>query len=163
MGQVRKVQMTDTLERSEADVAPRRPRRRTGRIRTVLFVVLLVIAGFVATGVLPVREYLERGSSVDAAQLELDALITENDALAADIEALYTEEEVERVAREQYGFVREGEIAYVVIPSDTQEIDAEPAPQATPTPVPVNAAENDRAFLQRIWDFVTGNDQAQDG
>jgi len=50
-----------------------------------------------------------------------------------------------------------------VIPPDTQEIDAERVPEAIPTPVPVTAAENDRSFLQRVWDFVTGNDQAQDG
>jgi cell division protein FtsB len=151
--------MTDTLERSEADVAPRRPRKRAGRLRTVLFVVLLVVAGFVATGVLPVREYLERGTTVDAAQLELDRLVTENDALAADIEALYTEQEVERIAREQYGFVREGEIAYVVIPPDTEGDVVESEPALTAVPV----LEADRSFLQRIWDFVTGNDQAQDG
>jgi cell division protein FtsB len=151
--------MTDTLERSEADVAPRRPRKRAGRLRTVLFVVLLVVAGFVATGVLPVREYLERGTTVDAAQLELDRLVTENGALAADIEALYTEQEVERIAREQYGFVREGEIAYVVIPPDTEGDVVESEPALTAVPV----LEADRSFLQRIWDFVTGNDQAQDG
>jgi cell division protein FtsB len=151
--------MTDTLERSEADVAPRRPRKRAGRLRTVLFVVLLVVAGFVATGVLPVREYLERGTTVDAAQLELDRLVTENDALAADIEALYTEQEVERIAREQYGFVREGEIAYVVIPPDTEGDVVESEPALTAVPV----LDADRSFLQRMWDFVTGNDQAQDG
>jgi cell division protein FtsB len=151
--------MTDTLERSEADVAPRRPRKRAGRLRTALFVVLLVVAGFVATGVLPVREYLERGTTVDAAQLELDRLVTENDALAADIEALYTEQEVERIAREQYGFVREGEIAYVVIPPDTEGDVVESEPALTAVPV----LDADRSFLQRMWDFVTGNDQAQDG
>jgi cell division protein FtsB len=151
--------MTDTLERSEADVAPRRPRKRAGRLRTVLFVVLLVVAGFVATGVLPVREYLERGTTVDAAQLELDRLVTENDALAADIEALYTEQEVERIAREQYGFVREGEIAYVVIPPDSECDVVESVPALTAVPV----LDADRSFLQRMWDFVTGNDQAQDG
>lgn len=159
MGQVCEVQMTDTLERSEAEATRRRPRRRAGRIRTVLFVVLLVVAGFVATGVLPVREYLERGAVVESAQLELDTLIADNDALAADIEALYTEQEVERVAREQYGFVREGEIAYVVIPSDGGDVVTETTPVSDSVPV----VETERSFLQRIWDFVTGNDQAQDG
>ncbi len=159
MGQVREVQMTDTLERSEADVAPRRPRRRAGRLRTVLFVVLLVVAGFVATGVLPVREYLERGTAVEGAQLELDKLVAQNDALSADVDALYTEQEVERIAREQYGFVREGEIAYVVISPDTDDVAVESEPVLSSVPVD----DADRSFLQRIWDFVTGNDQVQDG
>ena len=159
MGQVREIQMTDTLERSETERAPRRPRRRAGRLRSALFIVLLVVAGFVATGVLPVREYLERGVTVDAAHLELDTLIAENDVLADDINALYTEQEVERVAREQYGFVREGEVAYVVIPSEAEDVVVETAPASPPVPV----VEVDRSFLQQIWDFVTGNDQAQDG
>jgi cell division protein FtsB len=159
MGQVRKVQMTDTLERSEAEVTRRKPRRRAGRLRTVLFGVLLAVAGFVATGVLPVGDYLERGNAVEAAQLELDRLIAENDVLAADIDALYTEQEVERIAREQYGFVREGEVGYVVIPVEPTEAATEPAESLAPVPV----VEVDRSFLRRIWDFVTGNDQAPDG
>ncbi len=159
MGQVRQVQMTDTLDRSETDVAPRRPRRRAGRLRTVLFVVLLVIAGFIVTGVLPVGEYLERGTKVAEAQAELDRLVAENGALADDIEALYTEQEVERIAREQYGFVRRGEVSYVVIPSDdVADVAGSPADAA-----PVAVVEVDRSFLERIWDFITGNDQSQDG
>jgi cell division protein FtsB len=148
--------MTDTLERPEAQIAPRAPRRRWRRLRSVLLTVLFVVAGFVATGVLPVREYLERGNVVDAAQIELDRLTAENQALADDIDALYTEQEVERVAREQYGFVRPGEVGYVVIPPEVDVIVSQPAP-------PVATVVQNRSFLQRIWDFVTGNDQAKDG
>ena len=119
--------MTDTLERPEAEVAQRAPRRRAGGIRFVLLLVLFVVAGFVATGVLPVREYLERGTDVEAGQDELDRLLTENAALADDIDALYTEQEVERVAREQYGFVRPGEVGYVVIPSEPEDVPHEQA------------------------------------
>jgi cell division protein FtsB len=151
--------MTDTLERSDAGTAPRRPRRRAGRLRTVLFVILLVIAGFVVTGVLPVGDYLERGTAVDAAQADLDRLIAENDALTEDIDALYTEQEVERIAREQYGFVREGEVAYVVTQTESEE---ETTEQAAAIP-PADVVETQRSFLERIWDFVTGNDQSQDG
>jgi hypothetical protein len=118
--------------------------------------VLFVVAGFVATGVLPVREYLERGKVVDAAQIELDRLTAENQVLADDIDALYTEQELERVAREQYGFVRPGEVGYVVIPPEVGDIVSQPAP-------PVATVVQNRSFLQRIWDFVTGNDQAKDG
>jgi cell division protein FtsB len=150
--------MTDTLDRSETEVVPRRPRRRAGRIRTVLFVVALVIAGFVVTGVLPVGEYLERGADVDAAQAEFDKLVAQNVALTEDIEALYTEQEIERVAREQYGFVRDGEISYVVIPSETDNAAGESS-----SPDPVAVVKVDRSFLERIWDFATGNDQPTDG
>lgn len=138
------------------DVSLPQPRRRTGRWRSVLFMVVFVVGGFVVTGVLPVREYLERGNAVEAAQIELDQLKSENSVLADDIVALHTEQEVERLAREQYGFVREGEVGYVVITPEGEEPVAEPAP-----PVPPVAEK--RSFLQRIWDFVTGNDQTRNG
>ena len=148
--------MTDTLERSEAQAAPRAPRRRWRRVRSVMLTLVFVVAGFIATGVLPVREYLERGDTVDAAQLELDRLTAENQALADDIDALYTEQEVERVAREQYGFVRPGEVGYVVTTPEVDGVVPEPAP-------PVATVVVERSFFQRFWDFVTGNDQANDG
>lgn len=150
--------MTDTLERSEPETVVRRPRRRSGRVRTVLVTVAFVVGGFVVTGVLPVRDYLERGDDVAAAQIELDRLRSENALLSEDIEALYTDQEVERVAREQYGFVREGEIGYTVIVPETEE----PPPSAEPVPEVERLVEG-RSFLERIWDFVTGSDQTNNG
>ena len=41
----------------------------------------------------------------------------ENDALASRVAALQTPEEIERVARQQYGMVRPGEQAYSVLPA----------------------------------------------
>lgn len=148
--------MTDTLERPESDVSTPLPRRRARPWRSVLFTVVFVVGGFVVTGVLPVREYLERGNDVEAAQIELDRLKVENGVLADDIDALYTGQEIERVAREQYGFVREGEIGYVV----TTPEGLEPVPEVTQPVLPVVQR---RSFLQRLWDFVTGNDQPNNG
>lgn len=148
--------MTDTLERPESDISAPGPRRRARRWRSVLFTVVFVVAGFVVTGVLPVREYLERGDDVEAARFELYRLKAENAVLADDIDALYTEQEIERVAREQYGFVREGEIGYVVTTPEGAEPVAEVAQ-------PVPKVVEKRSFFQRLWDFVTGNDQTNDG
>lgn len=153
--------MTDTLERPEVEAAPRKPKRRMRRLRSAVLIMVFVIGGFVVTGVLPVREYLERGTDVDTAQIELDRLTSENAALSDDIEAMYTEEELERLAREQYGFVREGEIGYVVIPDETEGATTPQTDQAPVDPVPT--LEQDRSFFERIWDFVTGNDQPSNG
>ncbi len=153
--------MTDTLERPDVEAAPRKPRRRLRRLRSAVLIVVFVIGGFVVTGVLPIREYLERGTDVETAQIELDTLTAENAALADDIEALYTEQEVERLAREQYGFVREGEIGYVVIPDETGSATTPQADQVPTDQVPTS--EEDRSFFERFWDFVTGNDQTNDG
>ena len=67
--------------------------------------------------------------------------------------------EVERIAREQYGFVRRGEVSYIVVPSEPLD----DVIGSTPEAAPVAVVEADRSFLERIWDFVTGNDQSQDG
>lgn len=148
--------MTDTLTPPREAVPKRRRKRRRSRIGTVAFIVLLVALGLVATGVLPVRDYLGRENEVNAAQSRLELLQQQNAKLADDVEALYSEQEVERIAREQYGFVLPGEVGYVVLTPD------EPAQASTP-PEPVTVAQEERSFLQRIMDFITGSDIATDG
>ena len=66
--------MTDTLER-DVTSGKRAKRRRKSRWPTMLFVVLLVSLGLVATGVLPIQQYLERETQVNDAQQQLDALL----------------------------------------------------------------------------------------
>ena len=148
--------MTDTLAPPESNERPRRTRRKRSRLGTGMFIVLLVALGLVATGVLPVRDFLERESAVNAANDQLAAVTAENALLSEDVDALYSEEEVERIAREQYGFVRPGEVGYVaVLPvDDVVEVDAVPT-----GPI----VKDDRSILQMILDFITGNDLAVDG
>lgn len=148
--------MTDTLER---DVAPRsaRQRKRGRRWTTMMFVVLLISLGLVATGVLPVQQFLERETQVNDARARLDVLQEDNTSLEEDAIALLSDQEIERIAREQYGFVRPGEIGYVVIPSEGLEPASEPSAQ------PVEIDSDQGGFLQRIWDFITGRDVADDG
>jgi len=121
-----------------------------------MFVVLLVALGLVATGVLPVRDFLGRENDVNAANDQLAQITAANKLLADDVTALYSEEEVERIAREQYGFVRPGEVGYVVVLPDGPSTEAIPV---EPDPV----VPDDRSVLQMIWDFITGNDLAGDG
>ncbi len=143
--------MTDTLVRDTPQ--PKRKRRRRGsRLRTLLFVVLLVALGLVATGVLPVQQYLERENQVVDAQARLDTLTQDNALMSDSAEAMLTDQEVERIAREQYGFVREGEIGYTVITSNVDE-------SLNAAPVPVEAVPDERGFMQRVWDFITGGDE----
>lgn len=147
--------MTDTIERTRSTPPVRRKRR--SRWRSMVFIVLLVAVGFVATGVLPVQQYLERGNQVAVAQQRLDELVEQNRVLEEDAQALLTDQEIERVAREQYGFVRPGEVGYTVIAPDM--------PDETPSsaPTPVEGPSESRGFFQRIWDFISGRDVAADG
>ncbi len=159
MDEVPEELMTDTLERVETaqDTPPRGRRRRRSRWKSVAFLALMGALVLVATGVLPVQQYLERETQVSAAQAQLDEIEAQNDALADDVEALATDAEIERIAREQYGFVREGEIGYSVIVPETPVEDSAVAPQ------PVEMAQDEPGFFERIWRFMTGGDVVDDG
>ena len=155
MGSVPKVPMTDTLERQEQGQPPAR-RRKPSRWRGVLFLALLVSLGLVASGVLPLQQYLEREIQVTDAQERLSALETANESIASDVDALQSDQEIERVAREQYGFVRPGEVGYVVIVPDSQSVEAE-------TPVSVDTEVSSPGFFERVWRYLSGDDIAADG
>lgn len=123
----------------------------------MLLVALFVSVGFVATGVLPVQQYLDRGNQVAEAQRTLDALVEQNGTLEDSAGALLTDSEIERVAREQYGFVQPGEVGYVVITPD-----ADGGVVDTQTPEAVTEPDT-RGFFQRFIDFITGRDTTSDG
>lgn len=121
--------------------------RRPG-IAAVTFLFLLMGAAFL-TQVVPYRQIIETQRQVATARAELEALENENAELGADVAALQTDAEIERLAREKLGYVRPGEKAYVVLdPPGTQE--TEPA---EPTPPPVA-----KTWVEKVWEFVTGAD-----
>jgi cell division protein FtsB len=140
--------MTKTLERETA------PAPRKHRWGWVLAVVLLSALALTVSGVFPFRQLIEQRRAVEENRQQLVALEDENLRLEEDVAALYTDEEIERVARDQYGLVRPGETGYVIV-SPPDEI----APEAEPVPVEVEH----RPWWVRAWDWVTGNDLKQDG
>ena len=113
---------------------------------TLLF--LLMGAAFL-TQVVPYRQIIETQREVATARAELQALESENAELGADVAALQTDAEIERLAREKLGYVRPGEKAYVVLdpPGTTDHEPAEPAP-----------APLEKTWVERIWEFVSGAD-----
>jgi len=148
--------MTDTLSPPQSHQRKRRVKRRRSRLGTAAFIVLLVALGLVATGVLPVRDFLERENAVNEASEQLAEVTAANALLAEDVDALYSEQEVERIAREQYGFVRPGEVGYVAVLPDSPDAEV-----ASVEPEPVE--RDHRTIPQMIWDFITGNDLTGDG
>ena len=143
--------MTETLERT-AETAP--PRRQ--RWGWALAVVLLGALALTVSGILPFRQLVTQQRQIDRTQDQLVALERENRALSEDIEMLGTDAEIERIAREQYGLVRPGEVAYVVVtPRETSS--------AVVTPVDPVVRSDERPWWQRVWDFITGDDISSDG
>lgn len=124
--------------------------RRPGMlIVTLLF--LLVGAAFL-TQLVPYQQILESQRQVESARAQLAALEDENALLQADVDALQTDAEVEKLAREKLGYVKPGERAYVVL--DPPESDASPAREPTTTVLP-----EERTWVDKLWDFITGADQ----
>jgi cell division protein FtsB len=125
------------------------------RSRPGAFVVVLLLVGLaiVLAGVFPFRQLIAQERLVDNTRTQLDALAAGNESLQAQIDAVQSPTELERIAREQYGLVRPGETSYVV------ELDGGPVPE---TVVGQDQAVDPRTLLERFWDFLTGRDLVPD-
>ena len=122
----------------------------------VLFTLALMLVGLaVFTNVVPYRQIVDQGRQVAAAEAELEALQDENQVLMAQRDALETPVEIERLAREKLGYVRPGEVAYVVLEPPTVPTTPLTAPAVT-EPAPIE----DRSLLDTVWDFISGADLA---
>lgn len=115
---------------------------------TLLF---LVLGAALLTQMLPYRQILDSQRQVNSARAHLTSLEDENERLAADVAALQTDEEVEKLAREKLGYVRPGETAYVVL--DPPAAETQPLPQTDELVLPEK-----RTWVDQVWDFLTGAD-----
>ncbi len=143
--------MTDTLEKT-TKAEPLR-KQRWG---WVLAVLLLGALALTVSGILPFREMVSQQRQIDRAHEQLSALEDENATLTEDIEMLGTDAEIERIAREQYGLVRPGEIAYVVVTPEESVVVTVPSNDSI-------VRSDQRPWWRRVWDFVAGTDVQPDG
>lgn len=126
--------------------------RATGKTRvvSVLTLLLLVAVALVFSNVFPFRQILAQEELVEQKNQSLAVLEAENARLTAAADYLQTDDGVEKIARQDFGYVRPGEVAYVVVspPGEAELVPAEPEP----------IEELDRVWWQGIWDFLTGRD-----
>ncbi len=123
--------------------------RRPGAVlATLLF---LVMGAAFLTQVVPYRQILDSQRQVNSARAQLAALEEDNEVLAADVAALQTDQEVEKLAREKLGYVRPGETAYIVLDPPAEE--TRPQPQTDNLVIPP-----ERTWVDALWDFLTGAD-----
>ncbi len=105
---------------------------------------------FLVAGVFPTRTYLSQRNEIASAADKVEVLSAENAKLAARVEQLHTDSEIERLAREQYNLVRPGEEAYAILPGP-----ADPGPdEAAPPPVRLRA-EKEPSFFDDALDVLT--------
>ncbi len=141
------------VEEHVEEVAPPPVRRRRGWTRSpfLAFGLVVVLAGTLS-GVIPFRDILARNRQVEITQEQLDAVRAENALLEQQIAALGSTAGVERLAREQFGLVYEGEVSYVV---ETTAVD--PAPVVPPLTV-----DDFAPWYTKVWNYLTGRDLVPD-
>ena len=110
----------------------------------------VVLVGFLFAAVFPTRTFLAQRASISRAEKQLEVLGEQNAELEARAEELQSDEEIERLAREQYNLVKPGEEAYAVLPPPSS--DTSPATE----PAPTREDDDDRNLLQKVWDGFTG-------
>jgi cell division protein FtsL len=76
---------------------------------------LVILAVFVF-GVFPTGSYVDQRNELDRAVDELDALERENEKLESRVERLESDEEIERVARNEFDMVLPSEESYLILP-----------------------------------------------
>ena len=120
--------------------------------RIVVFVpvLLLVVAAVVFTNLFPFRQMLAADRAVASSEQELADRLADNAALEADLAALQTPEETERLARDELGYVFPGEQGFVIVsPDEEPATDFEVTEPDLPEP---------RPWYAPIVDFLTGRD-----
>jgi cell division protein FtsB len=96
-------------------------RRRRRRVWVLLGVISVLAFLFLA--VFPTRTYLEQRSATQRAEERRRVLQEQNELLQERVALLGTDEEIERLAREDYNLVRPGEEAYAVLPPPPPPLD----------------------------------------
>jgi cell division protein FtsB len=98
------------------DALGTRLRRFWGRPRILVILIPLTIVMLVVTA-LPSRQWLDNRHSIAAAESQLAGIRAANDEASATAESLRSGAELERLAREQYGYSKPGEEVYHVLPA----------------------------------------------
>ncbi|NIA24486.1 MAG: hypothetical protein GWP04_02835 [Gammaproteobacteria bacterium] len=124
---------------------------RGSRVAILAVVGLVVVGAVLVTNVLPIRSLVAEQRRVELAREQLSALQEANARLQASAEFLSSDAGVEMVARRDFGLVRPGETAYVVVDPDDKGFTPE-VPKTAVKP------EQPRPWWQQVWDFVTGHD-----
>lgn len=106
--------------------------RGGGKRRIIAIGAAVITAAFIAAlFVLPVQAWLRQQDDLDRKDEQLAAIRDANAELANEVLVLQTPDGIEQAAREEIGYVQQGEIRYTMLP-------APPAPMTLPAGWPYN-------------------------
>ena len=78
---------------------------------------MAVLALVVAIGMFPARAYLDQKEAIAETQTQLGQLRSDNQKTEDEVKRLDSDDEIERVARDQIGLVKPGEEVYHLLPA----------------------------------------------
>ena len=96
-------------------------RQAVSRRLVLVLVAVTAAAAALPLGVVPFRDWLEQRDRTEALRVEVEAVEALNRGYEERIDALGTDDEVERLAREDYGLIHKDYEAYAVAPSPRSE------------------------------------------
>ncbi len=128
---------------------------RTFRFLLTLLVVPALILLLVVLGVLPVRAYATQQSEIGSSTARLSLLTDRNRDLRERIRLLRTDEEIKRIARDQYAMVPPGEKLLVIPGLGEGARGLNTASGAAADRVPTASVErSDTSFWQTLRDLA---------
>ena len=89
---------------------------KTRRYLFWLFILAVVVV-ILIWAIQPIRLWLDQREELSTKQQELTDIQSSNSSLEQRAEALQTPEQIELIARQNFGLIREGEEAYAVLPA----------------------------------------------
>ena len=89
---------------------------KTRRYLFWLFILAVVVV-ILIWAIQPIRLWLDQREELSTKQQELTNIESSNSVLEQRAEALQTPEQIELIARQNFGLIREGEEAYAVLPA----------------------------------------------
>ena len=89
---------------------------KTRRYLFWLFILAVVVV-ILIWAIQPIRLWLDQREELSTKQQELTNIESSNSALEQRAEAVQTPEQIELIARQNFGLIREGEEAYAVLPA----------------------------------------------
>lgn len=114
-------------------------------------VILTLIIVLVMSALYPVRQYITQKSNVRALIAEQGELTARIAELRHQQGLLLSDDEIERIARENLGMVRPGEVSFAILPDGrTRAVAGAPTAQQAPLADETSA----ETWYQRWWDAV---------
>ena len=86
-------------------------------------IIAVSLLSLMLLGIIPVQEWFEVRDTKNDLLLELAEIEELNESYRVSIDALKTDDEIERIARSEYNLVKPHEEAYYVIPISSEDIE----------------------------------------